>query len=131
MTPSIRFILLGLTIFAPRIAFAQEDAFFLMSGAHIACLAKNADSYLSSPEGTLFIKPSDCGSERTGETISFMEMTLNAAPDIEIIEDQDIPDKIVVLTRDDLVCIAQQTLPAVASLVAFYPEGCRVVVRTP
>lgn len=131
MTSATKIIMLSATTFASGFAAAQDDAYFLMSGAQIDCLAQNAELYLSSPEETLFIKPGDCGSERTGETISFMEMTLNAAPDIEIVEDQNIPDEIVVLTREDLACIAHQTLPAVASLVAYYPEGCRVVVRSP
>ena len=131
MRRTIQTLLIGAASLAPELSAAQDDAFFLMSGIQIECLAMNAESYLSSIEGTLFIKPGDCGSERTGESISFMEMTLNAAPDIEIVEDRDIPDEIVVLTRKDLDCIARQTLPSAASLVAFYPEGCRVVVRMP
>ncbi|WP_170764592.1 hypothetical protein [Ruegeria lacuscaerulensis] len=131
MKSTIRTLLLSVATLGPTASAAQDDAFFLMSGAQIDCIAKNVDSYLSSSEETLFIRPGDCGSERTGETISFMEMTLNAAPDIRIAEEQNIPDEVVVLTREDLACIARQSLPEVASLIAFYPDGCRVVVRAP
>lgn len=131
MTRTVRILLLGSTFMVPGLVVAQTDAYFLLSGDQIKCLAKNADRYLSSPEDTLFIKPGDCGTHRTGKTISFVEMSLNAAPDISIIEDRDLPDEVVVLTREDLSCIARQELPEIASLVAFYPEGCRVVVRAP
>jgi len=124
-------LLFATAAFTPTYTVAGDGDFFLMSGGQIECLAQNADSYLAADEDTLFIKPSDCGSEKTGKVLSFMEMTMNAAPDIKIVEDQDIPDAIVVLTREDLNCIAKQPLPSVASLVAFYPDGCRVVVREP
>lgn len=114
----------------PMPAAAGDTAFFLMSGAQIDCLAKNAESYLASGEDTLFIRPEDCGTDRTGATVSFLDMTQNAAPDIRIVEDRNVPDAIVVLSRDDLACIARQALPA-ADLVAFYPQGCRVEVRAP
>jgi hypothetical protein len=127
----VQTLLLGIAFLSPGLVFAQNEAYFLLSADQIKCLAKNMDSYLSSSEGTMFIKSSECGTERTGKTISFMEMTLNAAPDIEIVEDRGVPDEIVVLTREDLSCIARQTLPETANLVAFYPEGCRLVVREP
>ena len=116
---------------ASNSAAAQDDAFFLMSGAQIECLVQNAEQYLSTTEDTLFIKPGDCGSERTGKVLSFIEMTQNASPNIEIVEDRGAPDEIVVLTRDDLLCITDQVLPMAAELVAFYPTGCRLVVRAP
>ena len=130
MKPSI-WIFLAASSLAATAAAAQEDAFFLLSGAQLEFLAQNADQYLTSTDETLFIKPGDCGSERTGKTLSFIEMTLNAAPNIEIVEDREIPDEIVVLTRDDFQCITDQVLPEAADLVAFYPQGCRLVVRAP
>lgn len=125
---------IGAIGFVPCSSAAQDtdnSAFFLMTGTQIECLAQNAEQYLSSSEDTLFIKPRDCGSDKTGQTISFTEMTLNAAPDIRIVEDQNVPDEIVVLTHQDLICIANQALLPSASLVAFYPDGCHVIVRIP
>ncbi|GAA4226638.1 hypothetical protein GGQ68_004801 [Sagittula marina] len=122
---------LAVSSLAPNSVAAQEDAFFLLSGAQLECLAQNAAQYLTSTDHTLFIKPGDCGSEQTGKTLSFIEMTLNAAPNIEIVEDRETPDEIVVFTREDFLCITDQVLPEAADLVAFYPQGCRLVVRAP
>lgn len=110
---------------------ADDDAFFLMSGSQLECLAINVNKYLETQENTLFIKPSACDTELTGTTLSFEEITQNAAPKIRIIEDTNKPDAVVVLTKDDLACIAAQTFPTKANLVAFYPRGCRIEVRTP
>ena len=124
-------VLPGIIVFLVSTAAAQDDPYFLMLGSQIECLSKNSDRYLASSDKTLFIKPSDCGSDLTGKTISIIEMTLNAAPDIEIVEDRNAPDSIVVLTHEDFICMASQSFPDGAELVEFYPDSCRLVVRAP
>ncbi|MEH6836031.1 MULTISPECIES: hypothetical protein [Falsihalocynthiibacter] len=129
VTQIFTFTLLSMTTFLMLTGTtnAGDDPYFLVTAEGLSCLASHADDYSISEGETVFVSMNDCNQDSSGQ-MSLMDMVQNSAPDISV-SNEEGPDDVVALNSGDLGCVESLTVPTSNELLAFYPNGCRLVEK--
>lgn len=109
------------------VAKADDDTFFVVSSAGLACVSKHVSDYEILSGEVIFVSMSKC-TEEAGGQISLFDQVQNSAPTFDV-SDEVGPDDIVALSSEDLACIESLDVTQYSGLYEFYPLGCRLVGR--
>ncbi|SLN61129.1 hypothetical protein ROA7450_03153 [Roseovarius albus] len=124
MHPNRLSVFIASMMLMPVAGVAEDDSHFLITGERLACVMSHSADYSFDSGDVAFIAVEDCSGDGGGQ-VSLANMVLNSAPDVSVADDQ-APDAVVALSKDDLACLANLDVAGADALYAFYPNGCRL-----
>jgi hypothetical protein len=110
------------TITFCSIATADDGVFYRLRGASLSCLFKNADNYMNSTKDNLIIAVEACPVVVADPVMFAAE---NTVPDLTLTPDE-ATNKLIVLKKSELKCLAAGAHAEENVLYIVYPEGCRI-----
>ncbi|MEX0343944.1 MAG: hypothetical protein AB3N20_03410 [Rhizobiaceae bacterium] len=109
---------------ASQPAFAQDDEeiFYKVLGEHLICLFEHKDAYLELPDDMLAIDIQSCPDIVT-DLKAFLE---NTGPDLNLDEASDGHDSLIMLSKEELQCLAEKQIDATTDIFVLYPIECKI-----
>lgn len=102
-------------------ALAEEIVYRLQTD-HILCIKNNIEQYLGLPGDEFLIAVSSCPNIPENP---LMDALVNEGPTIEF-AGEDAPDSLIVVTREQLECLAGKPVEASLAIHRYFPEDCRL-----
>lgn len=102
-------------------AAADEVAYYRVSATELACVLSHLETYRAMGDPA-FVVTGNCPPDG-GD--SLLGTLTNEVPTVTL-QDGDALDGFLALTRAQMECLSELTLPEGATVVRYYPDACRI-----
>jgi hypothetical protein len=106
----------------PAAAQTDEDYYYRVEAPSLRCIVEHIENYLASGQNPVFISVDECAG---AEPRSLLDTLTNEAPDLSF-KDPGAPDQFLSLSRSDLECLKEVSIPEADGVIRFYPALCRL-----